>query len=190
MTDREQGDLGPVYGFQWRHFGAEYKDCHTDYAGKGYDQLMECINLIKTDPDSRRIIMSAWNPMCLDEMALPPCHMFCQFYVNDGKLDCQLYQRSGDIFLGVPFNIISYSVLTMIIAKATGLKAGRLVHVIGDAHIYKDHVKQCEIQLKRKPKPFPYLLIEERENLEEYTIDDFKLINYEAHDRIKAVMNV
>lgn len=190
LTDREQGDLGPVYGFQWRHFGAEYKDCHTDYEGKGYDQFMECINLIKTDPTSRRIIMSAWNPPAMKEMALPPCHMFCQFYVNDGKLDCQLYQRSGDMFLGVPFNVFSYTVLTMIMAKATGLKPGKFIHIIGDAHIYTDHIKQCEIQLKREPRPFPYLLIDERENFEEYTIDDFKLVNYECHDRIKAVMNV
>ena len=190
LTDREQGDLGPVYGFQWRHFGAEYKDCHTDYSGQGYDQFMECIKLIKTDPTSRRIIMSAWNPNALKEMALPPCHMFCQFYVNEGKLDCQLYQRSGDMFLGIPFNIFSYSVLTMIMAKATGLKPGKFIHIIGDAHVYTDHIKQCEIQLKREPRPFPYLFIDERENFEDYTIDDFKLINYECHDRIKAVMNV
>ncbi|TSL34559.1 Thymidylate synthase [Bagarius yarrelli] len=125
FTEREEGDLGPVYGFQWRHFGAEYKDMHTDYSGQGVDQLQKVINTIKSNPEDRRIIMCAWNPKDLPLMALPPCHALCQFYVADGELSCQLYQRSGDIGLGVPFNIASYALLTYMIAHITGLKVNK-----------------------------------------------------------------
>ncbi|NXH15372.1 TYSY synthase, partial [Bucco capensis] len=127
FSNREEGDLGPVYGFQWRHFGAEYKDMHTDYSNQGIDQLQKVIETIKTNPDDRRIIMSAWNPKDISLMALPPCHALCQFYVLNGELSCQLYQRSGDMGLGVPFNIASYSLLTYMIAHVTGLKVGHLI---------------------------------------------------------------
>ena len=166
-------------------------DCNTNYKGQGIDQVQSCIDLIKKDPMSRRIVMSLWNVKDLDNMSLQPCHgITIQFYVNHDRLDCQMYQRSGDMFLGVPFNIFSYSVMTYIIAKASRLKPGRFIHIIGDAHIYKDHIKQCEIQVKRIPKPFPCLLIDERDKIDDYTIDDFTLVNYISHPRIKGIMNV
>eukprot|EP00795_Rhopilema_esculentum_P011307 gene11307-21497_t len=146
LGHREEGDLGPVYGFQWRHFGAEYSDMHANYKNKGIDQLAEVIKLIKNNPDDRRIIMSAWNPVDLPKMALPPCHSFVQFYVCDGELSCQMYQRSGDIGLGVPFNIASYSLLTCMIAHVCNLKPGDFVHTIGDAHVYANHVDALKIQ--------------------------------------------
>ena len=141
LTDREEGDLGPVYGFQWRHFGAEYVDCHTDYTGKGYDQLSEIIHKLKTNPYDRRIIMSAWNPPDFKKMALPPCHVFCQFYVSfpenqKPQLSCILYQRSCDMGLGVPFNIASYALLTKMIAKVVDMDCGDFIHTMGDAHVY------------------------------------------------------
>jgi thymidylate synthase len=138
----DEGDLGPVYGFQWRHFGAEYENCLSDYKGKGIDQLKSIIDQIRDDPTSRRIIMSAWNPPDLHKMALPPCHVLCQFNVDtiNNKLNCQLYQRSGDMFLGVPFNIASYAFLTFIIAKITRYKPGKFIHILGDTHIYESHV--------------------------------------------------
>merc|ERR1719361_2901407 len=141
LGHREEGDLGPVYGFQWRHFGAEYGDMHADYTGKGVDQLANVIDLIKNNPNSRRIVMTAWNPKDQPLMALPPCHMFCQFYVANGELSCQMYQRSADMGLGVPFNIASYSLLTRMVAQVCGLKAGDFVHVIGDCHVYMNHVE-------------------------------------------------
>eukprot|EP00057_Strongylocentrotus_purpuratus_P035106 XP_797720.1 PREDICTED: thymidylate synthase [Strongylocentrotus purpuratus] len=143
----EEGDLGPVYGFQWRHFGAEYKDRFTDYTGQGVDQLANVIETIKNNPDDRRIIMSAWNPPDLPKMALPPCHAFVQFYVCNGELSCQLYQRSGDMGLGVPFNIASYSLLTYMIAHVTGLKPGDFVHTLGDAHVYLNHIEPLKEQV-------------------------------------------
>ncbi|CAI5440147.1 unnamed protein product [Caenorhabditis angaria] len=155
FTEREEGDLGPVYGFQWRHFGAKYIDCHTNYEGQGVDQLAEVIRQIKEEPDSRRIILSAWNPKDLDQMVLPPCHTMCQFYVNNGELSCQLYQRSGDMGLGVPFNLASYGLLTHMIAHITNLKAGELVHTLGDAHVYSNHIDALQIQLEREPFAFP-----------------------------------
>eukprot|EP00124_Ichthyophonus_hoferi_P003015 Ihof_evm5s235 gene=Ihof_evmTU5s235 len=159
LHDREEGDLGPVYGFQWRHFGAEYKDMHYDYKGQGKDQLAEVIETIKKNPDDRRMIMTAWNPLALPYMALPPCHLLCQFYVANGELSCQMYQRSADMGLGVPFNIASYSLLTIMIAHICGLKPGEFIHVLGDAHVYSNHVDALKEQLLREPKEFPTLNI-------------------------------
>uniref|UniRef100_A0A3Q2PEH4 Thymidylate synthase n=1 Tax=Fundulus heteroclitus TaxID=8078 RepID=A0A3Q2PEH4_FUNHE len=147
FTEREEGDLGPVYGFQWRHFGAEYKDIHTDYSGQGVDQLQNVIDTIRKNPEDRRIIMCAWNPKDLPLMALPPCHALCQFYVCDGELSCQLYQRSADMGLGVPFNIASYALLTYMIAHITGLQPGDFVHTLGDAHVYVNHVDPLKEQV-------------------------------------------
>eukprot|EP00494_Astrolonche_serrata_P006510 UN06534 len=153
LKDREIGDLGPVYGFQWRHFGAEYKTMHDDYKGKGVDQLANCIDQIKNNPNSRRIIMTAWNPKAQPLMALPPCHMFCQFYVANGELSCQMYQRSCDMGLGVPFNIASYGLLTRMMAQVCGLKAGDFIHVLGDTHVYSNHVEPLKTQIPRKAIP-------------------------------------
>lgn len=155
LGHREEGDLGPVYGFQWRHFGAEYTDMHADYTGKGVDQLAELIHTIKTNPNDRRLVLTAWNPAALKDVALPPCHMFCQFYVADEELSCQMYQRSCDLGLGVPFNIASYSLLTCMVAQVCGLKPGDFVHVLGDAHVYSNHIEPLEEQLKNVPRPFP-----------------------------------
>uniref|UniRef100_UPI00398F8ADE thymidylate synthase n=1 Tax=Pristiophorus japonicus TaxID=55135 RepID=UPI00398F8ADE len=191
FTDREEGDLGPVYGFQWRHFGAEYKDMHTDYSGQGVDQLQNVIDTIKTNPEDRRIIMCAWNPKDLSQMALPPCHALCQFYVVNGELSCQLYQRSGDMGLGVPFNIASYSLLTYMIAHITGLKPGDFVHTLGDAHIYNNHIEALKIQLQREPRPFPKLKIMRNvENINDFKAEDFRLEGYDPHPTIKMEMAV
>ncbi|CAI9753419.1 unnamed protein product [Fraxinus pennsylvanica] len=159
LTDREEGDLGPVYGFQWRHFGASYTNMHADYTGQGFDQLLDVIDKIKNEPNDRRIILSAWNPSDLKLMALPPCHMFAQFYVANGELSCQMYQRSADMGLGVPFNIATYALLTCMIAHVCGLVPGDLIHIIGDAHVYKTHISHLQEQLKKNPKPFPFLKI-------------------------------
>lgn len=191
LGHREEGDLGPVYGFQWRHFGAEYTDMHADYAGKGVDQLAQVIEQIKHNPDSRRIIMSAWNPVDLPKMALPPCHAFCQFYVCDGELSCQLYQRSADLGLGVPFNIASYSLLTVMIAHVCGLKPGEFVHTIGDAHVYLNHVDALKEQLTREPRPFPTLKIARQvDSIDGFTMDDFILEGYKPHKKIAMEMAV
>tara|TARA_Y100000590_G_scaffold426944_1_gene536608 strand:+ start:1405 stop:2859 length:1455 start_codon:yes stop_codon:yes gene_type:complete len=187
----EEGDLGPVYGFQWRHSGAEYKDCHTDYSGLGVDQLQNVIDLIKNDPNSRRIIMNAWNPQDIDKMALPPCHVMCQFHVDleNKKLNCQLYQRSGDMFLGVPYNISSYSFLLHIIAKITGYTPGRLIHILGDTHIYESHFEAVNKQLMRSPGKFPTLeIIGEIENIDSLNEDMFELKDYKSYDKITAPM--
>tara|TARA_Y100001958_G_C21212995_1_gene538571 strand:- start:408 stop:1892 length:1485 start_codon:yes stop_codon:yes gene_type:complete len=187
----EEGDLGPVYGFQWRHFGAEYNTCEDNYDNKGIDQLKNIINLIKNEPNSRRIILNSWNASDLDKMALPPCHVMCQFYVNqeNNTLDCQLYQRSGDMFLGVPFNIASYSFLTCIIAKITGYKPGRLIHILGDAHIYESHIDAVKTQLNRIPYEFPELVIDDEctdiDNLDE---DYFTIYEYNHYPKITAPM--
>ena len=189
--DYEEGDLGPVYGFQWRHFGADYENCNSDYTNKGIDQLKYVIEQIKNDPNSRRIIMSAWNPVDLDKMALPPCHVMCQFNVDtiNNRLDCQLYQRSGDMFLGVPFNIASYAFLTCIIAKITGYKPGKLIHILGDTHIYESHIEAVRTQIKRIPYKFPTLTIsEELNDIDNINEDYFKLENYNFHDKISAPM--
>lgn len=175
LTNREEGDLGPVYGFQWRHFGAEYKTMHTDYSGKGIDQLKNVIDKIKNNPNDRRIIMSAWNPTDLDKMALPPCHCMVQFYVANNELSCQLYQRSADMGLGVPFNIASYSLLTYMIAMVCDLKPGEFIHTLGDAHIYLNHIDALKEQIKRKPRPFPKLKIKKQiKSIEEFCYNDFE----------------
>lgn len=148
FPEREEGDLGPVYGFQWRHFGAEYHTCHDDYQGQGVDQLKEIIERIKQNPNDRRIIMCAWNPVDIPKMALPPCHCLVQFYVANGELSCQLYQRSADMGLGVPFNIASYALLTHMIAHITGLKTGDFVHTLGDAHVYLNHIEPLTEQVR------------------------------------------
>lgn len=187
---RQVGDLGPVYGFQWRHFGAEYVDMHTDYTGKGKDQLMDVIDKVKNTPNDRRILMSAWNPAATDQMALPPCHLLAQFYVADGELSCQMYQRSCDMGLGVPFNIASYALLTCLIAKVTGLKPGEFVHVLGDAHVYSNHVDALKEQLVRTPRPFPKLSIRERQSIEDFCFDDLTLEGYQPHKAIAMEMAV
>nr|XP_010333819.1 thymidylate synthase isoform X1 [Saimiri boliviensis boliviensis] len=167
FSAREEGDLGPVYGFQWRHFGAEYRDMDSDYSGQGVDQLQRVIDTIKTNPDDRRIIMCAWNPRDLPLMALPPCHALCQFYVVNGELSCQLYQRSGDMGLGVPFNIASYALLTYMIAHITGLK------------------------LQREPRPFPKLkILRKVEKIDDFKAEDFKVEGYNPHPTIKMEMAV
>jgi len=193
LSHREVGDLGPVYGFQWRHFGAEYKDMHTDYTGQGVDQLAECIDKIKNHPEDRRIIMSAWNPADLGVMALPPCHMFCQFYVDTEKneLSCQMYQRSADMGLGVPFNIASYALLTIMIAHVTGRKPGDFVHTIGDAHVYLNHVEALKEQLERQPRAFPKIKINpEKKGIDDFEYSDFEVIGYKPHKSIKMKMAV
>uniref|UniRef100_A0A0D3HU53 Bifunctional dihydrofolate reductase-thymidylate synthase n=3 Tax=Oryza TaxID=4527 RepID=A0A0D3HU53_9ORYZ len=191
LTQREEGDLGPVYGFQWRHFGAEYTDMHADYVGKGFDQLMDVIDKIKNNPDDRRIILSAWNPTDLKKMALPPCHMFAQFYVEDGELSCQMYQRSADMGLGVPFNIASYSLLTCMIAQVCDLSPGDFIHVIGDAHVYRTHVEALEEQMRKQPKPFPILKINPvKKDIDSFVTSDFKLVRYDPHQKIEMKMAV
>ncbi|KAI1722940.1 thymidylate synthase domain-containing protein [Ditylenchus destructor] len=191
FKDREEGDLGPVYGFQWRHFGAEYVDPHADYTGKGVDQLAQIIEQIKNEPESRRIILCAWNAADLPKMALPPCHVMCQFFVADGELSCMLTQRSGDMGLGVPFNIASYALLTHMIAKVTNLKAGDFVHNIGDAHVYQNHIDALKIQLERSPRPFPKITFKsDITNIEDFTVDSICLDGYDPYPPIKMEMAV
>jgi thymidylate synthase len=195
LKDRREGDLGPVYGFQWRFFNAPYNDCNTDYTGKGKDQLQQIIDNLKNPETrtSRRHILTAWNPAQLDEMALPPCHMICQFHVREDKyLSCALFQRSGDIGLGVPFNIASYSVLTHLLAHHCSLEADEFVHFIGNGHIYTDHVDQLKEQVKRIPKSFPKIIIQHRhDNINDYCMDDIKWINeYKSHGKIPMIMSV
>lgn len=193
FPDREVGDLGPVYGFQWRHFGAKYVDMHQDYRGQGVDQLSDVIETIKNRPTDRRIIMSAWNPAAMDEMALPPCHMMAQFFVADGELSCMMYQRSCDIGLGVPFNIASYALLTRMIAHITGLAPGDFVHVLGDAHIYNNHIEALTEQVARTPRAFPQLKIRDRADLvsiDDFTMDDFEIVGYNPHKKLSMTMAV
>lgn len=191
FTDREEGDLGPVYGFQWRHIGAEYKTCKDDYTGQGIDQLNEVITRIKTNPNDRRIIMTAWNPIDIPKMALPPCHCLVQFYVANGELSCQMYQRSADMGLGVPFNIASYALLTYMIAHVTGLKPGDFVHTLGDAHVYLNHVEPLKEQLQREPRPFPKLYIKRKvERIEDFVFEDFEVKDYNPHPKINMEMAV
>lgn len=180
-----KGDLGPIYGHQWRHFNAKYNGCNEDYTNQGIDQLQNIVSMLSdpTEKMSRRIFLSAWNPCQLDQMVLPPCHVSSHYIVNSkDELSCAVYQRSGDIGLGVPFNIASYSVLTCLLAKHCGLKPGKLVHFIGDAHIYMQHVPTLLEQLKTPPKQSPILNIYKRDVLERYTLDDFKLYNYQFHE--------
>lgn len=175
----ENGDLGPVYGYQWRSWPAP--------DGQSIDQIQGLLDSIKNNPNSRRHIVSAWNPALVDEMALPPCHCLFQFYVADGKLSCQLYQRSADIFLGVPFNIASYALLTHMIAMVSDLEVGDFVHTFGDAHIYSNHFDQVETQLARQPRPLPTLAIKRKvTDLFDFTYDDFTIEGYDPHPHIKA----
>ncbi|AAG27186.1 thymidylate synthetase [Cercopithecine alphaherpesvirus 9] len=191
FDNRQEGDLGPVYGFQWRHFGAEYVDMNTNYFGQGVDQLQNVINLIKTNPNDRRIILCAWNAKDVPLMALPPCHMLCQFYVANNELSCQMYQRSADMGLGVPFNIASYALLTYMIAHVTDLKTGDLVHTIGDAHIYLNHIEPLKLQLTRQPKQFPTLRITRTvKDINDFKADDFVLEGYNPHNSIPMEMSV
>lgn len=179
----ENGNLGPVYGAQWRSW--------PDYHGGHIDQMAKLVESIKTNPNSRRHIVTAWNPALVDEMALPPCHCLFQFYVADGRLSCQLYQRSADIFLGVPFNIASYALLTMMIAQVTGLEPGDFVHTLGDAHLYANHFDQAKLQLTRTPKALPVMKLNpDVKDIFSFTYDDFTLIGYEADSSIKAPIAV
>lgn len=183
----ENGDLGPVYGEQWRSWRS------TDDQGnvRTIDQLANVVEQIKNNPDSRRLLVVAFNPGVVDQMALPPCHAFFQFYVANGKLSCQLYQRSADIFLGVPFNIASYALLTMMIAQVCGLEAGDFVHTLGDAHLYSNHIEQTKLQLSRKPFPLPHMNINpDVSSIFDFKYEDFELVGYEAHPHIKAAVAV
>ncbi|HPE87263.1 MAG: thymidylate synthase [Bacteroidales bacterium] len=174
-----EGNLGPVYGYQWRSW--------PTYSGGSIDQISTLLHSLKTNPDSRRHLVCAWNVAQLDEMALPPCHVLFQFYVAGGKLSCQLYQRSCDIFLGVPFNIASYALLTLMIARVTGYQPGTFIHTLGDAHIYNNHIDQCKLQLTRAPFPLPVMHLNPTvESLFDFTYNDFELINYQAHPHIKG----
>ena len=179
----EHGELGPVYGSQWRSWPAAN--------GESVDQISQVVDQIKNSPDSRRIIVSAWNVGEIENMALPPCHAFFQFYVADGKLSCQLYQRSADIFLGVPFNIASYALLTMMVAQVCDLELGDFVHTLGDAHIYSNHLEQADLQLSREPFPLPKMKINpEVKSIFDFKFEDFELVDYEAHPHIKGVVAV
>ena len=179
----EQGDLGPVYGHQWRSWPGKN--------GETIDQISKLIEMIRSNPDSRRLIVSAWNVADVDQMALPPCHCFFQFYVADGKLSCQLYQRSADTFLGVPFNIASYALLTMMVAQVCNLQVGDFVHTFGDVHLYNNHLEQARLQLSREPRPLPKMKLNpEIKNLFDFTFEDFTLEGYDPHPAIKGAVAV
>ena len=192
LTGLRENDLGPVYGHQWRFFNAPYDTCDTNYAGRGVDQLERIIEALRDPKErySRRLVMSAWNPCQIDEMALPPCHVLIQFNVlGTNKLSCSLYQRSGDVGLGVPFNIASYSFLTHLIAKHCGLQAVEFCYHLGNSHIYSDHLGSLEIQARRAPYQFPTVdILEKRDNINDYTEEDFVLNNYVCHPIIKMEM--
>lgn len=179
----ENGELGPVYGHQWRSWATA--------DGGSIDQISKVIEQITKNPDSRRLIVSAWNVADVDKMKLPPCHAFFQFYVADGKLSCQLYQRSADVFLGVPFNIASYALLTLMVAHVTGLQAGEFVHTLGDAHLYLNHLEQANLQLSRAPKVLPQMLINKKvPTIFDFQYEDFTLLNYEPYPHIKAAVAI
>lgn len=179
----ENGDLGPVYGYQWRSW--------PNPDGSHTDQIVKLLDQLKNNPDSRRHIVSAWNPSFIDEMALPPCHCLFQFFVAEGKLSCQLYQRSADTFLGVPFNIASYAILTMMLAQVCGLQAGEFVHTFGDVHLYKNHIEQAQLQLSRDFRPLPQMKLNpEVKDLFDFKFEDFELLNYDPHPHIKAEVSV
>ncbi|KSW24653.1 MULTISPECIES: thymidylate synthase [unclassified Pseudomonas] len=179
----ENGDLGPVYGYQWRSWPAP--------DGRHIDQIANLMTMLKNNPDSRRLIVSAWNPALIDEMALPPCHALFQFYVADGKLSCQLYQRSADIFLGVPFNIASYALLTLMVAQVAGLQPGDFIWTGGDCHLYANHLEQADLQLSREPLPLPTMKLNpEVKDLFDFRFEDFELVGYESHPHIKAPVAV
>jgi thymidylate synthase len=195
LTHLREGDIGPGYGFQWRHYNATYTDCARDYTGQGIDQLQSIINQLKTTEGrtSRRLILTAWNPNQLDEMALPPCHIFAQFYVRDNTyLSCSMYQRSGDLGLGVPFNIASYSFMTHLLAKHCNLIAEEFIYFLGNAHIYEGHIEPLKQQLQRRPKPFPKIdVINQYEDIEKYTTNDILWKTpYEYHEEIQMEMVV
>jgi len=208
LSHRAVGDLGPVYGFQWRHFGADYVDASTDYAGQGVDQLADIINKLRTNPYDRRMILTAWNPRDLHSMVLPPCHLLAQFYVSfprrgqksegdvenkpKGNLHCQMYQRSCDMGLGVPFNIASYALLTHMLAHVCDLVPGSLTHVMGDAHVYLDHVDALRTQLEREPRPFPELEItrDKGGSIDGWKAEDFVIKGYDPHKTIVMKMSV
>ncbi|MGE8942151.1 thymidylate synthase [Leptospira interrogans] len=179
----ETGDLGPVYGKQWRSWAT--------LDGRAIDQITEVVQTLKTNPDSRRMIVSAWNPADIPDMALAPCHCLFQFYVAEGRLSCQLYQRSADVFLGVPFNIASYALLTLMMAQVTGLKPGEFVHTFGDAHLYLNHLEQADLQLARTPRPLPTMRLNpEVRDIFKFKFEDFELQNYDPHPHIKAPVAV
>ncbi|VVC91706.1 thymidylate synthase [Leptidea sinapis] len=191
FKEREEGDLGPVYGFQWRHSGAKYIDCNTDYTGQGVDQLQNVINTLRTNPADRRILMCSWIPSDLGKMALPPCHCLAQFHVSSGRLSCLLYQRSADMGLGVPFNIASYALLTHMIAHITGLEAGEFIHTTGDTHVYLNHIEPLKIQLEREPRPFPTLEFSRNvESIDDFKYEDFIIKDYNPHPKINMEMAV
>lgn len=202
LGHRREGDLGPVYGFQWRHFGAKYVDADTDYTGQGVDQLASVIRQIRENPTDRRILMSAWNPADLQDMALPPCHILCQFFVSlpdeearakgqRPRLSCQMYQRSCDLGLGVPFNIASYALLTHIIAAVTDCDAASFSLVMGDAHVYRDHVTPLQAQLQRQPRPFPKVQFKRAfSSIDDVQYEDVELLNYHPHGKVEMKMSV
>jgi thymidylate synthase len=179
----DEGELGPVYGYQWRSWPGS--------RGESIDQIRDAIDQIKRNPDSRRLIVSAWNVADVPRMALPPCHLLFQFYVADGKLSCQMYQRSADVFLGVPFNIASYALLTMMVAQVTGLEPGDFVHTLGDAHLYDNHLEQARLQLSREPRPLPVMRIDPAvKSIFDFQFEHFRLENYEPHPHISAPVAV
>ena len=192
LNEYEEGDLGPMYGFQWRHFNAKYKGCSHDYTGQGVDQLLHVINQIKSNPDSRRLLMTTFNPEALDKSCLMPCHgIAVQFYVNNKDLSCHMYQRSVDYCCGLPYNITSYSLLTYMIAHVTNLKPKELIISMGDTHVYKSHIENARIQVERIPKQFPILRLQNhRTHIEEFEYSDFEIINYEHHTILKYEMAV
>ena len=191
---RKEGDLGPIYGHQWRNFTTveEVIDSESDqeYGLTGFDQISWVINEIKTNPNSRRLIVSGWNPSEANQVALPPCHTMFQFHVNEGKLSCQLYQRSADTFLGVPFNIASYALLTHIIASECGLEVGEFIWTGGCVHLYKNHFEQAKLQLTRSPRQFPKLVIKNKKPFDKYEFEDFEIVDYNPHPSIKAEVAV
>lgn len=191
LKDRSEDDLGPIYGFQWRHFGAQYKTMHDDYTGQGVDQIQDLIQRIRKNPTDRRLVLTAWNPTDIPSMALPPCHCLCQFYVREGKLSCQMYQRSCDMGLGVPFNMASYALLTCVMAHVCDLQPGEFIHVMGDAHIYVNHIDAMREQLKRAPRAFPTLTITaDHRNLEQFQLDDFVIDHYHPGGKLSMTMAV
>ncbi len=187
---RREGDLGPVYGHQWRNYGATARS-DGSWENDGVDQVGKVVEQIRTNPSSRRLIVSGWNPREADQVALPPCHTLFQFYVQDGELSCQLYQRSADVFLGVPFNIASYALLTLMVAQVCDLQAGEFVHTLGDAHLYRNHLDQARLQLTREPRSLPRMKLNpEVKDIFGFRFEDFELEGYDPHPHIKAEVSV